>query len=378
MKILHVYSGNLFGGIETVLLTLAKHRTVCPALQSSVALCFDGRLSRELEATGVALHKLPAPRASQPLAVRRARRALADLLARESFDGVICHAAWSQAFFGGVVRRAGVPLVFWAHDAVTGRHWTERLAKRVAPDLAICNSAYTAAALTSMYPRVPAVVIANPVDVEAVALSTAERRELRRALDTTDASTVIIQTSRLEAWKGHAVLLDALGALAARSDWTCWVAGSAQRPHEAEYLASLRARAERLGIADRLRWLGERNDVRRLLAAADVHCQPNTSGEPFGIAFIEALAAGLPVVATRIGGALEIVDERCGRLVPPGDADALSTALTELIEDRPLRRRLSQAAPARARQLSDPSTQIQRLHDALSSVTQSTPSCSRA
>ena len=150
MKILHVYSGNLFGGIETVLVTLAKRRAVCPALEPSVALCFDGRLSRELAATGVALHKLPAPRASQPLAVRRARRALADLVARESFDGVICHAAWSQAFFGGVVRRAGLPLVFWAHDAVTGRHWTERLAKRVVPDLAICNSAYTAAALTSM------------------------------------------------------------------------------------------------------------------------------------------------------------------------------------------------------------------------------------
>src|SRR5258708_5898653 len=193
MQILHVYSGNLFGGIETVLLTLAKHRTVCPALQSSVALCFDGRRSRELEATGVALHKLPAPHASQPLAVRRARRALADLLARASFDGVICHAAWSQAFFGGVVRRAGVPLVFWAHDAVTGRHWTERLAKRLAPDLAICNSAYTAAALTSMYPRVPAVVIANPVDVDAGAPSTDDRPQVRRSLATTRPSPVIAQ-----------------------------------------------------------------------------------------------------------------------------------------------------------------------------------------
>src|SRR5258708_15844525 len=156
MKILHVYSGTLFGGIETVLVTLAKRRAVCPALEPSVALCFDGRLSRELAATGVALHKLPAPRASQPLAVRRARRALADLVARESFDGVICHPACSQAFFGGVVRRARVPLVFWAHDAVTGRHWTERLAERGAPPPAVFNSADPAAALASIYSRRPA------------------------------------------------------------------------------------------------------------------------------------------------------------------------------------------------------------------------------
>ena len=56
-----------------------------------------------------------------------------------------------------------------------------------------------------------------------------------------------------------------------------------------------------MGIADRVRFLGERFDVPRLLAAADVHCQPNSGPEPFGIAFIEALYASLPVVSTRIG-----------------------------------------------------------------------------
>ena len=93
MKVLHVYSGNLYGGIERVLVTLAAHRDACPALTPAVALCFDGRLSAELETTGVDVHRLPAPRASRPLTVRRARRALAGLLARESFDCVVCHAA---------------------------------------------------------------------------------------------------------------------------------------------------------------------------------------------------------------------------------------------------------------------------------------------
>ncbi len=76
---------------------------------------------------------------------------------------------------------------------------------------------------------------------------------------------------------------------------------------------------------------------RRLLAAADIHCQPNTGPEPFGITFIEALYAGLPVVTTSIGGALEIVDGSCGMLVEPNDPAALAGALRRLIEDRELR-----------------------------------------
>jgi glycosyltransferase involved in cell wall biosynthesis len=222
---------------------------------------------------------------------------------------------------------------------------------------------------------VPSVVVSNPVDVDVEKLSSADRHSLRKSLDTSDASIVIVQTSRLEAWKGHTVLIDALGRLAARSDWTCWIAGGAQRPHEVEYVAALRAQAKRLGVAARLRWLGERQDVRTVLAAADIHCQPNTGAEPFGIAFIEALAAGLPVVATRLGGALEIVDERCGRLVPPDDAPALAATLSQLIEDSTLRRRLADAAPARAKELSDPATQMRRLFEALARVALTTESC---
>ncbi|HYM23040.1 MAG TPA: glycosyltransferase family 4 protein [Vicinamibacterales bacterium] len=377
MNVLHVYSGNLYGGIETLLVTLARRRGLCDERQPSVALCYDGRLSRELAAAGIVVHRLPTPRASQPLAVRRARRALADLLARTPFDCVICHAAWSQAFFGGVVRRAGVPLVFWAHDAVTGRHWTERIAKRIAPDLAICNSAFTANALTALYPRVPTRVIANPVDVERVTMPAGERQSLRRSLGADDSSVVIIQTSRLEAWKGHRILIDALGRLSSRADWTCWIAGGAQRAPEREYVTALRERAERLGIGNRLRWLGERQDIRQLLFAADVHCQPNTGPEPFGIAFIEALAAGLPVVATAIGGALEIVNDRCGRLVPAGDAPALADTLQLLIADPELRRRLAGAGPSRARQLCDPAVQLPKIYDALAQAAPVAESCPR-
>ena len=123
-----------------------------------------------------------------------------------------------------------------------------------------------------------------------------------------------------------------------------------------------------------MRWLGERQDVPRLLAAADVHCQANIAPEPFGVTYVEALAAGLPVVASAAGGAIEIVDDSCGVLVPPGDSEALARALERLIVDRGLRAKLAAGAPARARHLSDPATQMSRLAQALRALGVMTPS----
>ena len=135
----------------------------------------------------------------------------------------------------------------------------------------------------------------------------------------------------------------------------------AQRPRERAFFEELRAAAEAAGIAGRVRFLGERDDVPRLLAAADIYCQPNVAPESFGIAFVEALYAGLPAVSTRLGGAAEIIDAACGVLVPPGDPAALAGALAALIDDPGLRRRLGAAGPARARHLCDPAVTLGRL-----------------
>ena len=368
MRLLHVYSGNLYGGIETLLVTMARSRALCPAIEPEMALCFEGRLSAELEATGIAVHRLPEVRASRPQTIRRARRALATVIQSGHFDRVVCHAAWSQALFGGVAKRARVPLVFWAHDVATGTHWTERIARRVRPDLLICNSRFTADSVGRLYCDVPAIVLTYPIDTTACVLTTAERATLRHELDTPGDAPVLIQVSRMEAWKGHAIVVEALGLLRAQPGWVWWVVGGAQRPKEAAYVNELVAATRRLGIEGRVRWLGERHDVRRLLAAADVHCQANVAPEPFGIAYVEALAAGLPVVASRSGGAMEIVDDSCGVLVPPGDTEALAAALERLIGDRPFRAKLAAGAAARARLLSDPATQLFRLADALTAM----------
>jgi len=144
-------------------------------------------------------------------------------------------------------------------------------------------------------------------------------------------------------------------------NWIAWIVGGAQRPRELSYLNSLKKAAVTLGIANRVMFLGQRSDVPRILAAADIHCQPNTGPEPFGITFVEALYAGIPVVTTAMGGAQEIVDDSCGILVRPDDPEALAAALRHLVQEGGLRKRLGAAGPNRARQLCDPATQIAKL-----------------
>jgi glycosyltransferase involved in cell wall biosynthesis len=230
----------------------------------------------------------------------------------------------------------------------------------------IVNSHFTAGISTRRFPAAPAEVMYYPVSApDPPANLAALRTEVRRELQTPDDSTVIVMTCRLEPYKGHTLLLDALGRLRDQPGWEAWIAGGIQRPHEREFLDELRRRAEVAGVADRVRFLGQRSDVPKLLAAADIHCQPNLGPEPFGIAFIEAMYAGLPIVTTGIGGALEIVTEACGILVPPNDPAALADILAGLLADPSRRAALGSCGPSRARQLCDPAVILERLAEIL-------------
>lgn len=362
MRVLHVYSGNLFGGVETLLVTLARSQNWCPSMQPQFALCFEGRLAAEIQSTGLRVHQLGKVRSSQPWTVWLARRQLNRLLSQERFDAVICHSCWTQAIFAPVVRSHQLPLVFWCHDTPKGSHWLERWAKQTPPNLVIANSRYTLAAVPKLYPRIRSELLYYPVPRPSIANRTDIRRAVRAELNAPDDAVVIIQASRLERWKGQTLLLSALAQLRNLPNWVCWIAGGDQRPYEAEYLQELQAQAQALRIADRICFLGQRADVSCLLVAADIHCQPNTSPEPFGIAFIEALYSGLPVVTTAMGGGLEIVDESCGKLVAPNNVNALSNVLGSLITNPSNRASFAAKGSARAEQLCEPTKQLTRLH----------------
>ncbi len=365
MRVLHIDNGKLFGGVETILTTIARGRELTPEVEPEFAVCFEGRLSRELAAAGAPLHILGEVRIRRPLTLMRARRRLREILSAGGYDAVVCHMAWTQALFGSVARVSGVPVAMWQHMASNRRDWLEQWARMAGPELVICNSQFTAREFRGAYPSLPVEVVYCPVAAPSISYSRADRDAARSELTTPADAVVIVHTGRMQDWKGQRLLMQAASIIKSTSQWIIWFVGGAQRESERRYLASLHASAAELGIEDRIRFAGQRDDVERLLAASDIHCQPNISPEPFGIALVEALYAGIPVVTTRMGGAIEIVNDSCGIMVPPNDPSALAAALEKLVADGEARRQLGNAGPARARELCDPRQQMELLRKTL-------------
>jgi L-malate glycosyltransferase len=160
------------------------------------------------------------------------------------------------------------------------------------------------------------VVIPNGLDTEAFAPRTPSGR-IRR----------LITVANLRPEKSHETLIAAAGLLVRDvPDLRLQVVGAGPRRGALEALAATR------GLSGHVEFLGHREDVPALLAAADAFVLPSRS-EAFPNGALEAMAAGLPVIASAVGGLLDLIDDgRTGRLVPPGDAKALAAALRAFIE----------------------------------------------
>ena len=369
VKVLHLYSGNRFGGAETYLLTLARQRKLCPEMEHAFALCFKGLLSESLDSLGVPCDILGPARLSRPWTVWKVRRRLRRLLKATAPDVVFCHSYWPQVVLGPAVLKAGVPLAYRSTDVPRGGDWLEKAASRVRPRLIVANSANTADSIRQhVYPDIPVKVVYNPVDDRTPDDPPEVRKRIRQLLGVEPEQVVFIVASRLVRLKGLHVLVQALSRLSGRADWQCWIAGGAQDEQEQAYAAELRDLALKQGVGDRIQLLGQRQDVPDLLCAADVYCQPNIEPDAFGIVFIEALYAGLPIVTSELGGPVEILDDTCGLLLPPGDDAKLASVLGELLDNPELRRHLADAGPVRAKALSDPSRQMRLLYETLSSI----------
>ena len=372
MQVLHLHSGNLYGGVETYLLTLAREAACAPGMRSEFAVCFDGRFSQALRDLGWEPQQLGAVRLSRPQSIRKARAALRERLRRAPVDIVVCQQPWSCVVFGSVARELGVPLVLWVHMASDGSHWLERAVRLTPPDVVVCNSRFSASRVAGWLPKAPLHVAYCPVSIPGPTSAQA-RRETRHVLGADDGQVIVGMAARAEEWKGHRVLIEALGRLKERPGWVCWIAGGAQRPAEAAYMESLVRLVQEQGLGDRVRLLGARNDVHELIAASDVYCQPNLEPEPFGLSLIEAMYAGLPVVTTAAGGALEIVDDTCGELTPLGNVPAVADAIGRLADDPSRRNNLGAAGRHRARALCAPDLQMPHIERVLASAARPRP-----
>ncbi|MFM7111078.1 MAG: glycosyltransferase [Planctomycetota bacterium] len=329
-RVLHLGVDNMYGGIETTLVTIARNRHLMPNVDFHAAVFFEGRLRQSLEETGLSVPVLGAMRYRDPLSVMRARRNLADLLDRLRPDVVCSHSCWTQGLVGPTLRRKRVRLASWMHSPPSGS-WIEWFASRAQPDLVIVNSFHTATHMGRLFKGVPISVIYPVCDILGQPDAEKLKVELRTSLNCPTNRKVILIAARFDQCKGHLVLLDSLARLR-EPDWECWIAGGATVPSDLKLRDLLQAQAGRMGIAGRLRWLGHRSDVLALCAAADLFCQPNVEPESFGHVFVEAQAMGCPVVTTAMGGALENVETGGrNRLVPRPDAALVAAAMDEVL-----------------------------------------------
>jgi glycosyltransferase involved in cell wall biosynthesis len=375
-RLLFVSHSAALGGAELYLLDVVRERP-----HAEVVLFEDGPLRARLEAAAVPVTVLPAAPAlldvrkqaglwsllqTLPaligLVLRLARRArTADLLYLNSQKAMIVGAL---AGWG-----AGTPVVWNLHDLLTADHFsagTRRAAVFVANrlvDRVVVNSEATRAAFRESGGTVPTSLVYNGIhEPPAPANGDADRAALRRALGLPDAPLVGV-FSRLSAWKGQHVLIDALVTL---PDVHALLVGDALFGDDRRYAAGLRRQCEALGLRDRVHFLGFRDDVPALMRLVDVVLHTSTAPEPFGRVVVEGMLARRPVVATRQGGVLEIVEDGVtGRLVPPGDAPALAHTLRTLLASPDAAARLAANGYTRARSAFSVSSMLDGLQDAV-------------
>ena len=230
------------------------------------------------------------------------------------------------------------------------------LARRVGRYLAVSRDIAGQLRARLHLPEDKVEVVYNAVD--SARFAAVDGRGLRAQLTAGEDRPVILTGARLDAQKGHPVLLEAAAQV---PEAVFALAGAGPER------AALERRAAELGVADRVLFLGHRDDVPELLAACDVFALPSLY-EGSSLALLEAMAAGRPVVGSAVPGTDELIaDGRTGVLVAPGDPSALANALQRLLSDPELRAALGARARERAREFSPDAmaAQVTRVYDEL-------------
>jgi glycosyltransferase involved in cell wall biosynthesis len=292
---------------------------------------------RLMHAAGVAgiVANLARPR---PVLLNSARIARVDVV----------HSNTSVVLSGAALaRRLGVPHVWhMREDIAAGRRIALFDMMSRSADVVIATSSWLRDAVVARRPATASRVrvIHDGVDLPAMP-SLADREVARRHFDLNPERPVLAMLARIKRYKGQTLLVEATRRLGdAAGDAQLLLAGDVYTGDE-QHLEELRSDIARAGLGDRVRLPGFCTDVQMVLAAADVLVAPSTIAEGYGLAVVDALCAGVPVIASAHGGHLEIVrDGVDGLLVPPDDVDALAGAIRRMLDDADLRHAMARAA----------------------------------
>jgi glycosyltransferase involved in cell wall biosynthesis len=273
---------------------------------------------------------------------------LARDIRRRRIDVVHAYNFYGNVFAVPPARFAGAPVVI-ASIRDCGPYLSpmqlrvQRLVCRAATCVTVNAGAVRDWLVADGYDRDRIVVIPNGVDLARFNVPV-DGAAVRRGLGIDPEVPLVTVVSRVTRLKGLEQFITAAAILADRHPRARFLVAGEPAPGDELYLASLKCLAARLGLGDRIVFAGLRRDVPSLLAASTVAVMPSLN-EALSNALLESMAAGLPTVATRVGGTPEaLTDGATGLLVPPDDAMALAKALGRLLDDPAMAAGLGRAA----------------------------------
>jgi glycosyltransferase involved in cell wall biosynthesis len=324
IRILHLAPHLNFGGAEIMIRNLVKH-TDGKKFKPMVATWLGGGLADHLEKEGVTVLRVPArPKPFRWWALRR-------LIRREKIDILHTH-LFTAGFYGRLAamgnRRAAV---IRTHHGMT---FKKKALKRMAFELLLyplssCHTAVSQSVIRHLHDTLkwkPAKMrlIQNGVDVERFCTDR----------DTFDELATILAAGRLSREKGFDILVEALHLLAGkRRYFKCLIAGDGPEK------ASLLALRDNLGLGDKIEFLGYVRDIAPLMKTCDLLVLPSRH-EGLPLSLLEAMASGLPVVASAVGGIPDLLTPDKGWVVPPANPEVLADTIATVLDnpDRALKR----------------------------------------
>ena len=345
IKILHLITSLEVGGAQHGLL-LGLPRFDPGRYEHIICSLMDRmQMAAQFRRAGIEVHTLGLNRKTD-LAVALRLRSLLKRLRPDVLHTYLLH---SNVLGRIVGKLTGVPAIIGSERTIgQARRWGRLVTRLTNPltDAVEVNSETGARSIEHDLGVPPGKieVVRSGIDLDAYG-SSLKRTAIRSELGLTDGQHLVLYVGRLQPVKGVEYGIRAFAsAMASHQNMHMALAG------EGEQLAYLQNLVIELGINEAITFLGVRNDLPDLLAAADSVLMPSLT-EGFPRTAIEAMAAGKPVIATSVGGTPEaIIDGETGLLVPPMDVDAMVKALVELVGDRELQVRLGSAGRKRAEQ----------------------------
>jgi len=335
---------SMLGGGEYSFLELLVH---LPSQWTPIAAVPDeGELETLLMEKNIETHKCPLPPIRPWNLIKISAGLLACIrLCRKRRVGLIYANGSRAAFYGEIAGSLlKIPVIWHCRIADPDPYLDFLLAKLSA--LIVVNSRATANRFQSSF-KAKIRVVYNGLDIEWLQNETVRKPEMSQ-----DSWKVILAVARVSRWKRHDLALSAFEQVAKSDPFTHLVCIGAADQFELKWWDYLQERSRFSEFSERIHWIGQVDDVRPWYKAAELLVLPSEN-EPFGRVLVEAMASGVPVIATRSGGAPEVVrHNKDGILVTPGSVRELAGAMQKVLRDDRLRTHLSIAGQERSKAFS--------------------------